>query len=130
MKKIASVIICLFLLIAGSHLLSCKKGNTSIYVSTGTVMREMTNSISPGSYYILLDNPNAQAQPFVCKDSTVFIRAESCKEGVCITNLPASLKVIGKRIRFSHYKDLQLHYVYSSLYVPHFIEVYDAIAVN
>jgi hypothetical protein len=130
MKKYTFTFFYLLLLIIAKQIQGCKKNNNNITVSTGMVIKEMTTSISPGSYYILLDNPNAQTQPFVCKESTVFIRPESCIEGVCITNLPASLKVTGKRIRFSQYKDLGLHYVYSSLYVPHFIEVYDATAVN
>jgi len=105
--------------------IACKKDASNPEI-TGTVI----NQTGPSSSYLVeIDNPaNQFSFSFFCENTVTMppVGHYNCRNSVIITNLPSSLKVDGLKIVFSKYKSLGPNLIWSSIYVPRDIEVYDA----
>ncbi len=120
MKSLASYLLIFVLFIA------CKKDTTYPEIS-GTVISQTGATLN--SYLVEIDGADSQSSySFFCEASVTMppIGSYNCRNSIFITNLPSSLKVNGLKIVFSKYKSLGANPLWSSIYVPRDVEVYDA----
>jgi hypothetical protein len=112
MKK--SIIIIIIL----TSFASCKKESVHPVI-TGTVQQE--GGCSPGTWLVHITGTHKYA--FLCESSSSF-SSFNCTNSVYIINMPASFSQLGKRIKFSKWKDIGGSCL-SSSFAPHLIEVSD-----
>ena len=120
MKSLASCLLISVLFIA------CKK-DTNYPEITGTVISQTGATLN--SYLVEIDSTgNQSSYSFFCEGSATMppVGSYNCRNAIFITNLPSSLKVNGKKIAFSKYRNLGPNLLWSSTYVPRDVEVYDA----
>jgi hypothetical protein len=114
----------ILLLVVGLLSFSCKKESNREVI--GTV-------VTPGgptarSFIVQIDNPNPDIYSFICSDNGTMppVPQISCFTHIFVLNLPVNLQAPGTRIRFSKYADKGLNPIWSSIYPPRDVEVYNA----
>lgn len=105
-------------------LTGCKKNNQTIIVE-GTVMQ-----VNGTNAFVKIHNAGVSRYSFLCSDfpATMDTSAMSvtCANAVFILNLPETLAVEGKQIRFTRFKDKGPNPIWSMSFAAHDILVYDA----
>jgi len=105
---------------------ACKK-DTDYPEVTGTVISQTGASLN--SYLVEIDTlDNQSSYSFFCEKSVTMppVGSYNCRNSIFVINLPPTLKVNGMKIVFSKYKNLGPNLLWSSIYVPRDVEVYDA----
>jgi len=92
----------LFILVLLLTFISCKKDNDNFV--TGTV--DIKSGCFTDSWLIAIDNPNPEKHSFLRNTAFPTATLYNCSNAVFI-NLPSSLAVTGRKIRFS-YVDMQV----------------------
>ncbi|MDF2193418.1 hypothetical protein [Paraflavitalea sp. CAU 1676] len=78
----------------------------------------------------LVENPNPADHRFLCNlGSSDPKPIYNCTNAVYLKNLPQNLAVVGKKIRFTKFKDNGQPLLFSSINHAHELEVYDAVEV-
>lgn len=107
---------------------SCHKDKKQTIV-TGTVVKQ--GGYSATSYLVTIDNPQSGTHTFICNHPlTTAAATYHCGNSIFIVNLPTALRLAGKKMTFSRYKDLGANIVSSALFIPHDVEVYDAVEIR
>lgn len=110
--------------VVGLLALSCKKEKSPEVI--GTVIAP--SAAGARSFIVQVDNPNPDVYSFICRDNSTMppVPQVSCFTHIYVLNLPANLQAPGTRIRFSKYSDKGLNPIWSSIYPPRDVEVYNA----
>lgn len=104
-------------------LAGCKKDNAPAAIVT------ITEKSSFG-VVALVENPNPTDHAFLCQPANPnSLPVYNCTNAVYLSNLPAALNVVGKKIRFTKFKDHGQPQLFSSVNNAHELEVYDAVEV-
>jgi hypothetical protein len=113
MKKNTLIIILLFAAAA------CNKEKNPVV--TGTV--QQPGGCLANTWLVFIDNGNAAQYSFLCESPTS-TSSFNCSNSVYILDMPASFRQLGKRVKFSRWKDNGLSCL-SSSFAPHHLEVSD-----
>lgn len=117
----------LYILIAVSLVTStgCKKDKKYEEVTATIVEKSGYGYVT---YAAVVDNPDPKKYSFLCEIDPIssYWPQYSCADHIFFKNLPASLAVVGKKIRFSRFKDFGQPMMLSSVNHAHELDVYDA----
>ena len=113
MRKLILVIFCTILFA------SCKKESDPII--TGTVQQQ--GGCTSNTWLVHIPGGDIDKYSFLCK-SEYPTSSFNCSNAIYILNMPASFQQLGKRIKFSKWKDLGALCL-SSSFASHHLEVYD-----
>lgn len=91
---------------------------------TGTV--QQSGGCLPDTWLVYIDSGNADQYSFLCKSSTP-TSGLNCSNSVYIVDMPSALQQLGRRIKFSRWKDND-GFCLSSSFAPHLLEVSDIAA--
>jgi len=80
----------------------------------------------PNTWLVLITSGDADKYSFLCQSSSP-TSSLNCSNSVYILNMPASLSQLGKRIKFSRWKDDNILCL-SSSFAPHHLRVSDLTA--
>ncbi|WP_276483285.1 hypothetical protein [Paraflavitalea pollutisoli] len=110
--------------------ISCKKDKKHNDSFTVTIVAQSTSGTAT-TFAATVSNPNPDTQPFLCKIPTDIGRPKyNCTDAVYLRNLPADMRIIGKRIRFTRYKDYGQNGLLSSIHHAHELDVYDPVEIR
>lgn len=110
------------LIVATILLAGCSK--TKFSFVSGTMMQ--AGGCGPNAWIVLIDNPDADRQSFLCPATVALLASSSfnCGNSAIILDVPVSLQQTGKKVYFSKWQDKGLSCL-SWTYAPHAIEVSD-----
>lgn len=110
--------------------IQCKKDDGYTRQAVTVIIAE--KSVHNNTTYAAIVETPAASYSFICSNVSDlgFLPTYSCKNAVYITNLPASLAVPGKKIRFSQWKDSGQPKLLSSINHAHELEIKGAQEVD
>jgi hypothetical protein len=108
---------------------ACKKDKHQDQLVTVTIQEK--GPFNANSYAATVENANPAVYSFLCNlPAGQFKPIYSCSDAIYITNLPANLRVPGKKITFTGWKDSGQPAPFSSINNAHELEVYNAKEVD